>query len=249
MFGQLIARRRDKHAAEARWWTGWAEELAGHPAAALVAWKPLHVVPKAGGPLWPQVSYWSAWAQEELGDRSSAEKLRSTSFAELAPPSYYTLLSRQGLPSESQSQRLPVCRRGLDPESTLGRVVRRGELLWALGLDDAARIELDLADRQARLAPEAVAVAEVESALGDPARAFALVQARGGGCFEGGLVAPEFFPRPYRAEVEEAGRAAGIDPVWIWAIMRQESRFNPVARSASPWPAETCSSWGRRRRG
>jgi soluble lytic murein transglycosylase len=46
-------------------------------------------------------------------------------------------------------------------------------------------------------------------------------------------VAPEFFPRPYRAEVEEAARAAGIDPVWIWAIMRQESRFNPVARSAA----------------
>ena len=46
-------------------------------------------------------------------------------------------------------------------------------------------------------------------------------------------MAPEFFPRPYRAEIEEAARAAGIDPIWIWAIMRQESRFNPVARSAA----------------
>src|SRR5262249_31405353 len=38
---------------------------------------------------------------------------------------------------------------------------------------------------------------------------------------------------PYRAEVEEAAQAAGLDPLWIWAIMRQESRFNPRARSAS----------------
>ena len=46
-------------------------------------------------------------------------------------------------------------------------------------------------------------------------------------------MAPEFFPRPYRDEVERAARTAGIDPMWIWAVMRQESRFNPLARSAA----------------
>lgn len=231
LFGQLTARRRDKHSAEASWWTGWAEELEGKPAAALVAWKPL-LAPRVPGLLAPQALYWSARAEDELGELSSAEKLRETLQA-MAPASYYALLLRQGLPIESQSQRLPVCQQGLDPETPLGRSVRRGELLWALGLEGPARAELDMADREAKLAAQAVAVAEVESALGEPARAFALVQAHGGGCFAGGLVAPEFFPRPYRAEVEEAARAAGIDPIWIWAIMRQESRFNPTARSAA----------------
>ncbi len=231
MFGQLMAHRRDLHSAEARWWTGWAEELAGKPAAALVAWKPLFG-PRVPGLFGPQALYWSARAEEELGELSSAEKLRGT-LQTTAPASYYALLLRQGVPGESQSQRLAACQQGLDPETPLGRNVRRGEVLWALGLEGPARAELDVADRQARLAPQAVAVAEIESALGEPARAFALVQARGGGCFVGGLVAPEFFPRPYRAEVEEAARAAGIDPIWVWAIMRQESRFNPVARSAA----------------
>ncbi len=48
MFGQLIARGRDKHSAEARWWTGWAQALAGNPTDALAAWKPL-LAPLARG--------------------------------------------------------------------------------------------------------------------------------------------------------------------------------------------------------
>ena len=231
LFGHLTAHRRDKHADEARWWTGWSDELAGKPAAAVAAWRPL-LSPLATGSAGPQALYWSARAREELGDSAEAEKLRRT-LGELAPASYYALLSRHGLPGESQSQRSSACQRALDPDTSLGRSLRRGELLWALGLEGPAQAELDLADRQARLASEAVAVAEVESELGEPGRAFALVQARGAGCFTGGLVAPEFFPRPFRAEVEEAAQAAGIDPIWIWAIMRQESRFNPRARSAA----------------
>jgi soluble lytic murein transglycosylase len=231
LFGQLLTRRRDPHSGEARWWTGWAREMAGNPAAALTAWKPL-LASRARAPLGPQALYWSARAQDEVGDHFGAEKLRRT-LHDLAPASYYALLDREGLPGVSRSQRLPRCQEGLDPETPLGRTVRRGELLWAMGLKGPARAELDMADRQAKLAPQAVGVAEVESKIGAPARAFALVQARGGGCFAGGLVAPEFFPRPFRGEVENAASAAGIDPVWIWAIMRQESRFNPVARSAA----------------
>lgn len=40
------------------------------------------------------------------------------------------------------------------------------------------------------------------------------------------------FPRPFRAEVEAAAEANGLDPLMLFAIMRQESRFDPKARSA-----------------
>lgn len=43
---------------------------------------------------------------------------------------------------------------------------------------------------------------------------------------------PEFlFPKPYVAEVERASRDAGVPPELLYAIMRQESAFNPRARS------------------
>lgn len=40
------------------------------------------------------------------------------------------------------------------------------------------------------------------------------------------------FPTPYSAFVEEAARASGITPPWLWAIMRQESGF--AVRVESP---------------
>jgi soluble lytic murein transglycosylase len=39
------------------------------------------------------------------------------------------------------------------------------------------------------------------------------------------------YPRPFRSEVEAAAEANGLDPLMLYAIMRQESRFNPSARS------------------
>lgn len=232
LFAQLAARRGERHAAEARWWTGWAQELAGQPARALAAWQPL-LTPLTPGLLGPQALYWSARAREELSEKAAAEDLRRRLQVE-APTSYYGLLDRHGLPSEVQSRLLPECRtQTLNREGQLGQSVQRGELLWSLGLLTLARAELNAADQLARSPAQAMAVAEAESALGEPGKAFALVQSRGGGCFVGGVLAPEFFPRPFRNEVETAAAAAGIDPIWVWAIMRQESRFDPRARSAA----------------
>lgn len=38
--------------------------------------------------------------------------------------------------------------------------------------------------------------------------------------------------RPYREELESAARAHDLDPAWVYGLIRQESRFTPVARSA-----------------
>ncbi len=39
------------------------------------------------------------------------------------------------------------------------------------------------------------------------------------------------YPRPFRATVEAAAKRYGIDPLFIWSIMKQESSFDPAARS------------------
>jgi soluble lytic murein transglycosylase len=41
------------------------------------------------------------------------------------------------------------------------------------------------------------------------------------------------FPRPFGEIVERASAASGIPPVLTWAIMREESSFDPGARSPS----------------
>ena len=41
---------------------------------------------------------------------------------------------------------------------------------------------------------------------------------------------PEMFPRPYNNTVESLSREWGADPDFIYAIMRQESAFNPGCR-------------------
>jgi len=39
------------------------------------------------------------------------------------------------------------------------------------------------------------------------------------------------YPRPFLSDVEDAGEATGVDPLLLYALMRQESRFDPNARS------------------
>jgi soluble lytic murein transglycosylase len=41
------------------------------------------------------------------------------------------------------------------------------------------------------------------------------------------------FPTPFRADVEAAAREAGLDPAYVYAVIRQESRFVADARSAA----------------
>jgi len=41
----------------------------------------------------------------------------------------------------------------------------------------------------------------------------------------------EYLPLPYRSELEQASRAAGVPPWFLAALVRQESAFNPQARS------------------
>ncbi len=229
-FCALGRRPRRRRGGEALWWEGRIEYLAARRArrspearararSAVRAWAKLVSL---GGPSRPRALYWLAKASGLAGDRRRADATRARLLA-LAPGSYYALLAGGGAATGSA----PRC----EPRASeaAGILLRRAAWLWALGDADDAGLELSAAARRARGPAESSAVAEADGALARPGAAFRLAAAGRAPCAD---VSGLLFPRPFREEVERAARAAGVDPILIWSIMRQESRFTRGARSA-----------------
>ncbi len=230
------------HAAESRWWIGWALFEHGRPAEAAAAWNP--IARPVATELGQQATYWIARALADAGSPVEAGRLLAPIRSEAA--SYYALLADGGRPPPVGAAAVD-CADGEAPPPLLARL-ERAELLWALGEGGLAAAELDAAAAEAGSPRGAAAVVAVESALGEAGRAFALVSAgrawvrrvppgRDGpeacGRLTGGELSPELYPRPHRESVERAAAAAGIDPLLLWSVMRQESRFREGARSAA----------------
>jgi soluble lytic murein transglycosylase len=113
-----------------------------------------------------------------------------------------------------------------------GEILDKVATLESLGRRDLAHMELVLA-AQFRRAPEVdLAMAEALASRGHVVEAQAIAE----GYMEDHPRAPLAFwqlsyPRPYSATVEAAAVEFDVDPLLIWAIMRQESRFDPDALS------------------
>jgi soluble lytic murein transglycosylase len=227
LFRKLLPGRRWQHADEARWWLGWIDFQLLAFEDALDDWKPL----LAGeGPSGVQSRFWAARAEEKLGRVAEADRLRAE-LVRISPIGYYALLLRAGalptVPQDSLTRTQDVA----DPDPAWLLKLRRAELLWALGHADYAAeemhglVEHTQPDRMPLLS-------DVLAQLGDPGWAFtlALDHAPPGGVSP---LSPTLFPRPYAQAVKQAARAAGVDPLLLWAIMRQESHFRTRARSAA----------------
>lgn len=102
----------------------------------------------------------------------------------------------------------------------------------SLGFDDEAASLLRAAERTRGWAPSSRrALVERFSALGDASRAYRLtgtsdllVQAP---TREAAWVWRAAYPRPFASEVDAAARATGVEPELLYAVMRQESAFDP----------------------
>ncbi len=236
LFGRLMPGRRTQHADEARWWLGWIDFQAAAYPAALEQWGPLL---GGEGALAVQARYWAALAHEKLGQTAEAARLREE-LIKVSPLGYYALLLRGG---EAPVASLEPGSFGVTPASCGGEGgepdaawlerLRRAELLWALGHADYAAEELHaLAEHAppARILQLSDAVAQ----LGDPGWAFNLALDRAQPCFASGSpLSPILFPRPYADAVNRAAQASEVDPLLLWAVMRQESHFRARARSAA----------------
>lgn len=111
-------------------------------------------------------------------------------------------------------------------------VLDKVEALEALGREDLAHLEL-LLSAQFRRTPEVdLAMAEALAARGHVIDAQPIAQ----DYVEDHPRPPLAFwrlsyPRPYTATVQAAGEEFDVDPLLIWAVMRQESVFDPEALS------------------
>jgi soluble lytic murein transglycosylase len=113
-----------------------------------------------------------------------------------------------------------------------GAVLTKTVALESLGLEDLAHMELVLAARFRRVPELDLAMAEALASRGDVVEA----QAIAAEYMEDRSRAPLAFwqlsyPRPYSATVRATAAEYDLDPLLIWAIMRQESRFDPQALS------------------
>jgi soluble lytic murein transglycosylase len=116
-----------------------------------------------------------------------------------------------------------------------GAVLTKTTALESLGLEDLAHMELVLAARFRRVPEVDLAMAEALASRGHVVEA----QAIAAEYMEDRPRAPLAFwqlsyARPYSATVRAAAEEFDLDPLLIWAIMRQESRFDPQALSYVP---------------
>ncbi|MEA3375335.1 MAG: transglycosylase SLT domain-containing protein [Chloroflexota bacterium] len=110
------------------------------------------------------------------------------------------------------------------------QVLAKAEALESIGRQDLARLELLFA-AQAQSAPEVdLAMAQALALRGHVtdaqpiAEGYVQEHARAPGAFW-----ELSYPQPYSATVAAAAAEFDVDPLLIWSIMRQESRFDPRA--------------------
>jgi soluble lytic murein transglycosylase len=111
-------------------------------------------------------------------------------------------------------------------------ILAKAQALEAIGRDDLARLELILASRFRR-APEAdLAMAEALASRGYVVDAQEIAATY---VVEHPQAPLEFwelaYPRPYSTTVEAAAAEFDVDPLLLWAVMREESRYDPEALS------------------
>jgi soluble lytic murein transglycosylase len=227
-FADLAAHPKWRHSEEALWWQAWALYGEGRFEDSAEDLERLAQRSKTG--LGPQALYWAAraWGHVRQPGRAAAAlaKLQAS-----APDSFYAVLTGRGARESSVAPAEGGC--NAEPSHGLYLVeLQRAGLLWALGYGRFVPAELDLAAKLALRPQEIWTVAQADAVFGQPGRAFALLSAGRAVCAQGGDRKLALFPRPFRADVQFAADSVGIDPLLVWSVMRQESRFRTDARSA-----------------
>jgi soluble lytic murein transglycosylase len=227
-FADLAAHPRWTHSEEALWWRAWALYGDGRFEKAAVELEQL--AKRSKDNMGSQALYWEARAWNRVRQRGRAAEAL-TRLHTSAPDSFYDMLAGR----ESRGPAVAPAEGGCNAEPAHGPFLvelQRAGLLWALGYGRYVAAELDQAAKLAQRPQEIWTVAQADAAFGQPGRAFALLAAGRAGCAQGGDRRLALFPRPFRADVELAASAVEIDPLLIWSVMRQESRFKTDARSA-----------------
>jgi soluble lytic murein transglycosylase len=123
-----------------------------------------------------------------------------------------------------------------EPNAATAQRIERARLLQAAGLPDIAEAELRFGSLTETEQPQLLAMELAQSAE-SPYRALRIMKSFSGDYLSLPLDrAPAkfwqmLFPLPYKDELFESARNKGLDPYDVAALIRQESEFNPGAKS------------------
>jgi peptidoglycan lytic transglycosylase len=228
-------------AGSALWRLGWLAYLRGDSHQAEQSWRRLTDAP--GGRAHRLAAlYWSGRAREQHGAREAAQRLYR-GLLEEAPRSYYGVLAEQrlvGSRDEARDASEPTVRLPANPRDAVASDpgFERVDLLRRLGLIDLALVELE--DVVQRAAGDSVRLYGLTSAYLEDERyhlALRIMRRNFAGLATSGHPSiPRAFwemlyPYAWRSEVTEAARRAGVDPLLVAAVVREESSYYPRAVS------------------
>jgi soluble lytic murein transglycosylase len=203
-----------------RWGGAWVWYLAGDWARAAAAFGPL-AARGDGDAL--AARYWQARAFERMGDARGTTALAA--IAEAKPDTYYGWMARRRLGSPPAPLAvIPPPGRPPFPEALQGPHARRARALLELGLPHLARREVDALRGTAD--PELLVRAY--EAVGAPEGAIRLAAALP----RTPTTRRYLYPLGYWSVVQPAADQAGLDPLLVQALIRQESAF--AERAVSP---------------
>jgi soluble lytic murein transglycosylase len=185
------------------------------------------------GTAYQQATYWSGRALDRLGQHARARD-RFAEARRLDPFSYYGGLAADELGDVAWAGRLEHAPPQNDRfQADVERALARVDLLRRIGWDDAASFEMERVRLHfARFDGALYTLAEELNERGFTRAGVALGREihRREGAWNLRLLRI-VYPFPYRSIIMAEARERGVDPFLAAALIRQESMFNPDARS------------------
>jgi soluble lytic murein transglycosylase len=234
-FGKAAALARGAVRADSEWRRGWVSYKAKDFETSRKSFAQMAAAAPRGSDTdgRPEALYWEGRSIERLGDKEEAFKRYAVVLDEF-PQGYYAAAAERRL---GRKRTAPIEVRTLEAPASLpaaaSLAIRRAKTLREAGLltlaarDLAARLKsFDAATRRA------VLPALPSSGAYDAAFRIAIEMSD-----NGQLTKEEartyFYPRAHADIVEREAKKAGIDPVLVYALMRQESAFSATAVSSA----------------
>jgi soluble lytic murein transglycosylase len=223
-------------AASARWELAWLEYRAGRFRDAALAFRQLSAAVSSAR---LAGLYWAGRALDQRGEKSAALALYREVLSR-GPQGYYGILAARRVREKPPTPvALPV-KLTADPIGLLRTEPRyqRAQALGSIGFDGLAILELEALGRDAAAdGDRAWALGVAFSDLGEAGRSLRYLRRALGPTVEAGApgLPPRlwqlYYPLGYGDHVRVAARAVGLDPYVVAAVIREESSYDPRARS------------------
>jgi soluble lytic murein transglycosylase len=236
-FQRVVARYPDSAtAASARWEVAWLEYRTGRLREAALAFRQISTTV---GSARLAGLYWAGRSLDQLGEKGAALALYREVLSR-GPQGYYGILAARRVREKGPPPvALPVKLTG-DPVGLLRPDARyqRALALGSIGFDGFAILELEALGRDAGAdSDRAWALGVAFADLGEAGRSLRYLRRALGPAVEAGApgLPPRlwqlYYPLGYGDHVRAAARTVGLDPYIVAAVIREESSYDPRARS------------------